>query len=136
MIGEISPAYLREGVTTVAGKSADQVLVVDRTGEWIAASDREYGPADNLGHLSIVRNALAGQQEGQQLAHAGDTVFAGSATPQRLGWTFIVTRPAGLANPDIRRALVVILFGFSGSMIIGLFIAPWWSRRLSRPCNA
>ena len=64
------------------------------------------------GHLSIVRNALAGQQEGQQLAHAGDTVFAGSATPQRLGWTFIVTRPAGLANPDIRRALVVILFGF------------------------
>ena len=133
VIGEISPAYLREGVTTVAGKSADQVLVVDRTGEWIAASDREFGPADNLGHLSIVRNALAGQQEGQQLAHAGGDVFAGSATPQRLGWTFIVTRPAGLANPDIRRALVVILFGFSGSMIIGLFIAPWWSRRLSRP---
>ncbi len=133
VIGEISPTYLREGVTTVAGQGADRILVVDRTGEWIAASDNDYGPTDNLGHLPIVRTALAGQDAGVQIGHRDGEVFSGSATPQRLGWTFIVTRPAGVANPDIRRNLVLIALGFGGSLVVGLCIAPWWARRLSRP---
>lgn len=137
IIGEISPQYLRESVNTVLGRGGNQLLVIDRAGEWIAASHNDYGPADNLGDLPIVKTALAegeaSLRQGHELPYRSGTVFTGSTKSEKLGWTFIVTRPAGLDNPDIRRTIFLILAGFSGSLLVGLFIAPWWARSLSKP---
>jgi hypothetical protein len=55
IIGEISPQYLRDSVSTVAGRGDNRVLVVDRTGEYIADSNNEYSPTDNLGALPIAQ---------------------------------------------------------------------------------
>ena len=137
IIGEISPQHLRESVNTVVGRGGNQLLVIDRAGEWIAASHNDYGPADNLGDLPIVKTALAegetSRRQGHELPHRSGSVFSGSAKPEKLGWTFIVTRPAGLDNPDIRRTIFLIFIGFSGSLLVGLLIAPWWARKLSKP---
>lgn len=133
IIGEIAPHYLHESVNTVAGRGGNRVLVVDRSGEYIADSNNEYRSTDNLGDQAIVNAALAGQVAGQQLEHQSRPVFAGSAQPEILGWTFIVTRPAGMDNPDIRRLVFLSLACFAGSLLIGLLFAPWWARSLSRP---
>jgi PAS domain S-box-containing protein len=133
IIGEIAPQYLRQSVSTVAGGGGDRVLVVDRTGEYIADSDNEYRSTDNLGNLLIVKAALAGQATGQQLEHHSRQVFAGSANPEKLGWTFIATRPAGMDNPDIRRTVLFIVTSIGGSLLIGLLFSPWWAHSLSRP---
>lgn len=133
IIGEVAPNYLRHSVSTVSGRSGEQVLVVDRTGEYIADSHNQYKPTDNLGALPIVKEALAGQLSGRlQELHDG-WFFVGSARPEKLGWTFIVTRPAGMGNPEIRHSVMLIVAGFGGSFLIGLIFAPWWVRRLSMP---
>lgn len=133
VIGEIAPDYLRDSVSAVAGHGTNRVLVVDRAGEWIAGNAPGHGQGDNLGHLPIVRAALAGQQRGTLASDGNEQVFAGSARPARIGWTFIVSRPSGMDNPDIRRTVLTTLAGFGGSLLIGLLIAPWWARYLSRP---
>ena len=133
VIGEVAPAYLKDTVTTVSGQGANPSLVVDHSGEWIAGTSKHFGPGENLGGEPIVLAALAGQAEGIELPYRSGRVFSGSARPERLGWTFIVTRPAGFANPDIRRNYALIGVGFGGSLIVGLFIALWWSGMLTRP---
>lgn len=133
VIGEVAPAYLKDTVSTVTGQGANPSLVVDHTGEWIAGTARHFGPGDNLGAEPIVLAALAGQTTGSELPYRGGHVFSGSARPERLGWTFIVTRPAGLANPDIRRNYALIGAGFGGSLVLGIFIALWWTGMLARP---
>ncbi|MDQ5917716.1 MAG: hypothetical protein QG660_828 [Pseudomonadota bacterium] len=133
VIGEIAPALLRDSVATITGTDRDALLVIDHQGEWIAGNGMGNAPKENLGALPIVQAARSGLDSGQTVSDGSRSVFVGSAQPPSLGWTFIVTRPAGLDNSDIRRMVMLITFGFFGSMMIGLLIAPWWAKSISRP---
>lgn len=134
IVGEIAPEHLRTSVDTIVGRGEDEVLVVDRVGEWIASGSQKYSSAYNLGQLPIVRAAIAGQKKGgQKIDLADGPVFMGSVKLENLGWMFIVTRPAGWANPDIRKTVLLIIGGLCGSLLIGLMLAPVWAHSLSKP---
>jgi len=133
VIGEIGADLLRDTVTAIAGSSHDRILVVDRLGEWIADGGGSAGHRENLGARPAVRTALDVPGSGRVVSDGAGSQFVGSARPQNLGWTFIVTRPAGLANPEVQRILLTILGGFVGALAIGFLIAPGWARQLTQP---
>jgi PAS domain S-box-containing protein len=133
VLGELSPAVLRDGVAVIAGNARDALLIVDRHGEWIADNTGKAPRSENLGDLAIVRAALSRSAEKRIVTSDDGGFFVGSAQPTSLGWTIIITRPTGFANPDIARTALLLLFGFFGSLLVGLLIAPWWARGLSRP---
>lgn len=133
VIGEVAPALLRDSVAAITGTDRDALLVIDQQGEWIADNSRGTAPTENLGARPEVQAALARLDTGQMVSDGSRGVFVGSAQPPGLGWTFIVTRPAGLDNPDIRRMVLLITGGFFSAMLVGLLIAPWWAKSLSRP---
>jgi len=132
-IAEISPALLRDTVATISGSGRDRILVVDRVGEWIADNTGTSGRQENLGADPLVRSALLAQGAGRTVDAADGSYFVGSAQPNNLGWTFVVSRPAGFANPEVRRVALTILAGFVAALAIGLLIAPLWARQLARP---
>lgn len=133
VIGEIAPALLRDSVAAITGTDRDTLLVIDQQGEWIADNSKGTAPKENLGARPVVHAALAGLDSGQTTSDGKGSVFVGSAQPASLGWTFIVTRPAGFDNPDIQRLVLLIAGGFTSALLIGLLIAPWWARSISRP---
>ncbi|HEX5802773.1 MAG TPA: ATP-binding protein [Azospira sp.] len=133
VIGEVIPGLLRETVNALAGNSRDMLLVVDASGEWIADSSGGGERKENLGALPTVQAAFARIGDGQIVADGGEQRFVGSARPQNLGWTFIVTRPAGFANAELRRVVLLIGAAFAAALLIGLLLAIGWARRLARP---
>ncbi|MBK9446094.1 MAG: PAS domain S-box protein [Betaproteobacteria bacterium] len=133
VIGEVAPTLLRESIAAITGSDQDTLLVIDQRGEWIADNRTGIAPQENLGARPLVKVALAMQNGGQMIDDGDLSLFVGSAQPPNINWTFIVTRPAGLNNPDIRRTVMLVGGGFFSALLIGLLIAPWWARSISRP---
>ncbi len=133
VIGEIAPDLLRETVATLAGASRDALLVVDPAGERLVDNGSGGNRAENLGAQPVVRAAFAATGEGRRIDDPAGPVFVGSARPANLGWTFIVSRPAGFANEDIRRTVLLTAGGGASALLIGLLLAIWWAKRLAQP---
>ncbi|MCP5269203.1 MAG: PAS domain S-box protein [Zoogloeaceae bacterium] len=133
VIAELAPETLRDSVAAIAGSSLDAQLIVDQNGEWIADNQKQAPRRENLGADPVVKAALESPGSVSRVAGEKQDSFVGSARPLSLGWVFIVTRPAGLDNPDIHRTVALLGFGFVGALLVGLLIAPWWARSLSAP---
>jgi PAS domain S-box-containing protein len=132
VVGEVAPALLREPLATLTGSDQDALLVVDASGDWIADNAGGGERKENLGALPAVQAAFA-DGGSRIVADRGQEFFVGGARPQNLGWTFIVTRPAGFANPEIRRVVLLVAAAFGAALLIGLLLAIGWAQKLAQP---
>lgn len=136
LIAELAPDFAREAISRLTARIAYPVLVVDRAGE--AVGGRNLGESDRLRNWG---SDLAGAGVGEggelrELRFAGTPHDAAIARSARLGWLFVVTRPAGFDNPRVRIAYIIVGVGMLAAILLSLIFAPLWARRLTESLQA
>ncbi|WP_051295519.1 hybrid sensor histidine kinase/response regulator [Azonexus hydrophilus] len=114
------------------------IWVIDQRGEVLAdtASTTRTGSALNLYSSPLLAAVLAGTPLPSQFAVDGENYYVGGARSQQLGWSFIARVPAGLAHPEIRMTVFIVVGGFLASLVIGTLLALYGASRLLRPLRA
>ncbi len=140
LIAELAPDFAREAITRLTARIEYPVLVVDRAGETVggrnlAESDRLRNWGSELAGVGIGEGAGEGG-ELRELRFAGNPHDAAIARSGRLGWLFVVTRPAGFDNPRVRVAIIIVGAGMLAAIILSLIFAPLWARRLNASLQA
>nr|WP_315231894.1 ATP-binding protein [uncultured Albidiferax sp.] len=134
LLAEVPMRYLLDTFQIAAGKRTSSIWLVDRSGEIVADTNggRQVGTANVLNWplMQAVKNyqllpevfAFNGQRFHPAVSHSND-----------LDWYFIGGMPAGLENESIRATVLFVLVGFTGSLLVGLLMAPFWASWLTRP---
>lgn len=107
------------------------LLLVDGNGEVMADSDgnRAVGRVNLMGSPVLDVATQAGR--GPQLFE-GQRVHVAAARSTALDWTFVARVPAGLAHPQVRGTIWMVVGAFAAAFLVGVALAPWWARRLVR----
>ena len=136
LIAELAPDFAREAITRLTARIAFPVLVVDRAGEPVGG--RNLGASDLLRNWGADFAGVVGIEGGElrELRFDERLHDAAIARSGRLGWLFVVTRPAGFDNPRVRIAVLIVGAGMLAAIILSLVFAPLWARRLSASLQA
>jgi signal transduction histidine kinase len=136
-IAEIPLARILETLKLAVGPGELAVLVVDRRGEVVADSDGKYSPGvDNLLGFPAVREAMGGSRLAGVDRLGGQMYQMAAARSELLGWTFIARVPVGMANGLFRSTVLEILALLAGTLLVGLGLAPLWSRGIGASVRA
>ncbi len=137
LVGEIALDRLSEFLGHVHTDSGMLTMILDRQGQLIAHSHAALGgQQSNLGHLPVLREALAGQPvtrsfELDHLAHVGTAV----RVPE-LGWVVLVAQPQAEAFRPFRSTLwVLAAVAVLASLLVVLVawaLARGFARRIHR----
>lgn len=134
LIVEVPLSYLLSTVQLAAGWRSSSIWLVDRSGEIVAdtVGGRSVGTT-NLLNLPLMQAALKNQPLPKTFSLGGKRMYPAVAHPRALDWYFIAGAPVGLANVQIRNAVLFVLAGLVGSLLVGLLLAPFWASALIRP---
>lgn len=107
--------------------------IIDSQGEIVSDTQVSRLGKINVGHLPIIKAGLARRPTPHRMIFDGKTYHAAAAYSDILGWLFVAKVPAGLMNPRVREIVLIILSAILGSALVGLLVAPLWSRWITRP---
>lgn len=136
LVGEMRPDFADGMVAIAANELRQPVFIVDRAGETVAS--RLLAESERLRNWAGVLPLQDQESETQNVRlRIGDSSYeAGLARSAKLGWTFVTTTPAGVANPRLRNALVVWVAGIAASLLLAAILAPLWAARMNAPVSA
>jgi PAS domain S-box-containing protein len=133
LVAEVPFAYLLSTVQLAAGKRSSSIWLADQRGEVLADSvDGGAVNAVNMLNLPVMQAAISQQPLPLTFNFLGHDYYPAVAHSRRLDWYFVAGRPAGLENAQIRDAILFVLAGGLGSLLVGLILAPFWAAWLSR----
>lgn len=134
LLAEVPLSYLLSTVELAAGQRSSSIWLVDRIGEIIAdTQDGRTVGAANMQTLPIMQAALRGEELPRVFSFGGRDYYPAVARSQKLDWYFVAGQPAGWANQQIRSAVLFVVAGFAGSLLVGLLLATFWAAWLARP---
>jgi PAS domain S-box-containing protein len=133
LLAEVPMDYLLDTFLLAAGKRTSSIWLVDSSGEIVA--DTEDGR--NVGAMNVLNWPLlqAAMNHGSLpdvFQFEGRTFHPAVSRSQALDWYFIGGMPAGMQNREIRSAVLFTVAGFTGSLLVGLLLAPFWASWLTR----
>jgi PAS domain S-box-containing protein len=134
LLAEVPLEYLLSAMRLATGHHTSLIWLVDRAGEIVADTDggKNVGAANVL-KLPIFQAALANQPLPELFTFEGRNYYPAVSRLAALDWHFIGGLPAGLQNNEIRGAVLFVIQGFVGSLLVGLLMAPFWASWLVRP---
>lgn len=134
LLAEMPLSYLLIAVRPRTGAEDRAVWIVDRRGELLADTESESRVGSvNLYTSPLLQAALAGQPLPPKFDYGGRRYYVGGTRSPDLGWFFIARVPAGLNHPEIRMTVMIVVVGFTTSLVLGSLFAFLWARRLLRP---
>ena len=134
LMAEVPVAALLDTVEAAAGGRSRAIWVVDRAGEIIADTVGRHDMGQiNIRNWALMESMQARLDAPQRFQLHGTDHRAAAAHSSELDWYFIAHAPIGLANPDVRDAVLAVLATVCGGVLVGLLVAPYWARRMGRP---
>lgn len=134
VIGELATAVLMQQLRTLIGPSSHPLLVLDSRGDWVLDNfDGQDLRLRSWAADPVLRAVWRGEALPQSASLQGVAVRPVVASDTHLGWTLIGGAPIGLANPDIRMMIWLLLGAVSLSALSALILGPLWARQLERP---
>ena len=134
VIGELAVDVLMRRMREFIDGSAFPLLVLDSRGDWVL--DNLGGQEQRLRSWAadpVLRATWSGKPPPATALLHGVTVRPVVASDVHLGWTLIGGAPVGMANPDIRILVWMLLGAVCISAVIALILGPLWARKLERP---
>ena len=110
--------------------------IIDRRGEIVSDTLESRIGRINVAHLPIVEAGLARRTTPKHMTFDGTNYHVAAAYSETLGWLFVARMPSGQKNPRVRAVVFIILAAISGSALVGLLLAPLWSRWITSPLIA
>ncbi len=110
--------------------------IIDSRGEIVSNTTESRLGRINVAHLPIVEAGLARRPTPQHMSFDGVNYHVAASYSEALGWLFVARMPSGLKNPRVREVVLIILAAISGSALVGLLFAPFWSRWITSPLIA
>lgn len=110
--------------------------IIDRRGEIVSDTLESRLGKINVAHLPIVEAGLAQRTTPRHMTFDGTNYHVSAAYSETLGWLFVARMPSGLKNPRVRGVVFIILAAIIGSALVGLLLAPLWSRWITSPLIA
>jgi PAS domain S-box-containing protein len=134
LVAEVSSEALLRAVRLAAGRRASSVWIVDRHGDVLV--DTEDGRAQgrlNIRDWPLMQAAAKGDGGVAAFEHRGRQHRVAIAHSSMLDWYFVGHAPRGWANPRVQRLVSYLGVSFTGCLLVGLLVAPFWAARLTRP---
>lgn len=136
VIAELPLEKLLQISRVTKGRRSLDHWIIDRRGEIVSDTLESRLGKINVAHLPIVEAGLARRPTPQHMTFDGTNYHAAAAYSEILGWLFVARMPSGLKNPRVREVVFIILAAISGSALVGLLLAPLWSRWITSPLIA
>jgi len=134
LLAEIPLAYLLSIIDHNPGEKQRAMWVIDQRGELLADTESAQRVGElNLYNAPVLNAVVRGEPLPTQFVFDGRHYYVGGARSEALGWSFIARLPAGLAHPEIRTTVLIVLGGFLASLLIGSLLALYGASRLLRP---
>lgn len=113
------------------------VWIVDGRGEVLADSAGGHGVGRiNLADHEILKGVGGSRVTTGTMVHEGIPLLLAASRSETLGWTFVARSPTGWHQPQLRDLVSALLWSFGGLLAVGLLLAPFWARSLTRPLGA
>jgi PAS domain S-box-containing protein len=113
------------------------VWIVDGRGEVLADSMGGRGVGRlNLADQAVLQGVGGARVTTGSMEHEGVPLLLAASRSEALGWTFVARSPTGWHQPQVRDLVSALLWSFGGLMAVGLLLAPFWARSLTRPLGA
>jgi PAS domain S-box-containing protein len=133
LVGEMPLSSLVGALQSAAGQRASSIWVVERSGDVIADNQRgRHIGTLNIAGWPLMQAALLGRAPPHQVRFEGQKLTAAVAHAEALDWYIVGSVPAGWDDPAVRRAAAYVLGAFLGCLLVGLAVAPFWARRMTR----
>ncbi len=136
VIAELPLEALLAITRIVGGTGSLDYWIVDSKGEVVVDTGAGAAERMNVAREPIVAAGFEKRPLPETLRHAGTTYLASAAYAPALGWLFVGRIPTGLANPELRKIVTIVLAVFGGSVLVGILLAPLWAQSVSRPIRA
>lgn len=130
LLGEVPLAAVLDAVKLLVRANAPPLWIVDSRGEVIVDTGPQTGTATSP--LSVPPDAWATSGV-EKLRVGGRSYHVGLAKSDALGWRFITTLPAGLANPRLQTTIMIVAAAFGIAVLVSLVLAPVWARQIAAP---
>ena len=133
VIGELSQDRLLTIMKAIGYTDEASVLVLDRRGKRLASSHPRPLPVNDFGGYPAFQAIAQGKVPPPYVDVLGRRLLVGGEVSTKLGWVVVAALPSGMALYTYRLTVLLVIFGYGGSLIISLMLAPVWAARLSRP---
>jgi PAS domain S-box-containing protein len=133
VIGELSQDRLLTIMKAIGYTDEASVLVLDRRGKRLASSSLRPLPVNDFGGYPAFQAIAQGKAPPPYVDVLGHRLLVGGVVSPKLGWVIVAALPSGMALYGYRLTVLLVIFGYGGSLIISLMLAPVWAARLSRP---
>lgn len=136
VIGELSQDRLLTIMKAIGYTDEASVLVLDRRGKRLASSNPNPLPVNDFGGYPAFQAIAQGKAPPPYVDVLGHRLLVDGVVSPKLGWVIVAALPSGMALYGYRLTVLLVVFGYGGSLIISLMLAPVWAARLSRPFRA
>ncbi len=135
IIAEVPLSAIVEVGSVFREKGHLDYWIIDSNGEVVADTSGGQTQLMNLSNLEIVQNGFSGVEQPTRMTFRGQDYHVAATYSDEFGWLFVGRVPAGLANPDLRNILYMVLAFALGTAIFGVLLAPLWAQRIVRPVS-
>lgn len=134
LLAEVPLSYLLDILSNNQDTQEKAIWVIDQRGELLADTESITQVGElNIYNSALLNAVLKGEALPTQFVFNGRNYYVGGARSPALGWSFIARLPAGLAHPEIRMTVLIVIGGFLASLLIGSLLAIYAASRLLRP---
>ncbi len=135
VIGEIDLAKLIGSMRDIAGSTGQEIVLIDRNGQVIAAKEETAAPSPSrfMGDIPLVRRGLLSDKPvSGEFTLNGRTLVGTMMKSTHIGWYVLVTQPVQTAYRSVVITTRNVAAGALASLLLALSASIFLARRLSR----